>query len=371
MRCKNCGRKVKPGRYCTGCGMMQPPRVAKGLKVAVGVLGTLAVVLLLAVGYVVFVLEADRFTEPEQPQRLADLHDVTKSDSSKTEKPKKEETAKAEALEEEDTAEGAASEPEQTVQQSQPAAADEDSRSVPELPETEQQPSVDDEVKQIRSEYDQIEKNRQADRYDTISLRQSVTAWADGTQPVCIMLRDGADGIDFTRSYYFTDGFLRFAMLEADDACRLYFKDDVLLRLRYAADASKATNSVAYDGLDGDEGYDAWREFAMQEAYALYAETQLAAQERSEFILPDSSSRYLERKELTRLTKDECRLARNEIFARHGRRFADTALQAYFDGCSWYTGTTDPADFSESVFNEYEAANVALIRQYESEMGYR
>ena len=75
--------------------------------------------------------------------------------------------------------------------------------------------------------------------------------------------------------------------------------------------------------------------------------------------------------ELMGLSAEECRIARNELFARYGRRFQDETLQAYFDSLSWYNGTIDPEDFDESVFNEYEVANRDLIVQYEKEMGFR
>ena len=62
---------------------------------------------------------------------------------------------------------------------------------------------------------------------------------------------------------------------------------------------------------------------------------------------------------------------RNEIYARHGRRFKDPALQRYFDSLSWYNGTIEPSDFNDNVFNSYERANCILIIDYEREHGYR
>lgn len=91
----------------------------------------------------------------------------------------------------------------------------------------------------------------------------------------------------------------------------------------------------------------------------------------SEYILPESDSAYLTMSDLEGLTKEECRIARNELYARHGRRFDDEELQGYFDSCSWYEGTTAPADFDDSVLNEYEMANRDLIVRYEEEQGYR
>ena len=102
-----------------------------------------------------------------------------------------------------------------------------------------------------------------------------------------------------------------------------------------------------------------------------YAADYHSIKNNSEYILPGSDSRYYTMDELAGLTAEECRLARNELFARHGRKFQDEALQAYFDSLSWYHGTIEPEDFDESIFNEYEVANRDLIVQYEKDMGYR
>lgn len=90
-----------------------------------------------------------------------------------------------------------------------------------------------------------------------------------------------------------------------------------------------------------------------------------------DFILPDSSTRYLTKSDLYGLTSEQCRLARNEIYARHGRMFSDEGLQRYFESFSWYTPSIAPEDFQEAVLNDYEVANRDLIVEYEKEQGYR
>ena len=96
-----------------------------------------------------------------------------------------------------------------------------------------------------------------------------------------------------------------------------------------------------------------------------------SVEEPVQYVLPNSNSQYLTMEDLAGLTKEQCRLARNELYARHGRRFDDAELQGYFDSCDWYVGTISPGDFDDSVLNEYEIANRDLIVQYETEMGYR
>ncbi|MDE7187440.1 MAG: YARHG domain-containing protein [Lachnospiraceae bacterium] len=54
-------------------------------------------------------------------------------------------------------------------------------------------------------------------------------------------------------------------------------------------------------------------------------------------------------------------LAKNEIYARHGYIFTNEDLYNYFMGCIWYSPTCDAADFDDSVFNEYEKANLEIL----------
>lgn len=94
-------------------------------------------------------------------------------------------------------------------------------------------------------------------------------------------------------------------------------------------------------------------------------------EEPSEYILENSDSEYLTKDDLVGMTAEECRLARNELYARHGRMFDDEELRSYFESCSWYQGTIEAADFQESMLSDIEIANRDLIVEYEKEMGYR
>lgn len=95
-------------------------------------------------------------------------------------------------------------------------------------------------------------------------------------------------------------------------------------------------------------------------------------QQISEYMFPDSNTTYLTMDRLRGMTAEQAEIARNEIFARHGRLFNDAGLQAYFNQCSWYNGTIAPENFDSGVFNQYELANIQLISEYEDylENGY-
>jgi len=58
------------------------------------------------------------------------------------------------------------------------------------------------------------------------------------------------------------------------------------------------------------------------------------------------------------LSKDELRIARNEIYARRGRYFEAADLKARFEGFRWYS----PHTWNPKL-NAIEEANVALLDQ--------
>ncbi|WP_312427304.1 YARHG domain-containing protein [Lacrimispora sp.] len=87
-----------------------------------------------------------------------------------------------------------------------------------------------------------------------------------------------------------------------------------------------------------------------------------------EFVFPNSSDSLLQEPDLWNLSASQLRIARNEIYARHGRRFADVELQKYFNQCSWYKGTIDPKDFKEEALNETERFNIRLIHEQQKRM---
>ena len=134
-------------------------------------------------------------------------------------------------------------------------------------------------------------------------------------------------------------------------------------------------DDVAEDGYLTDELSDDDKDFAWlnEDSDALECKPTAAADEAAlnEFIFPHSDFENLKRLDIEGLSKGELKIARNEIYARHGRMFQDDSLQAYFNSCSWYTPSIAPEDFKESILNEVEIANRDLIVSYEKEMGYR
>lgn len=94
-----------------------------------------------------------------------------------------------------------------------------------------------------------------------------------------------------------------------------------------------------------------------------------ASADSSEYILPDSSIKLLTEQDIAGFSAAKLRLARNEIFARHGRIFNSEDLKTYFESKSWYHGTIQPDVFDASLdsrINEIEKENVGLIKTAEA-----
>jgi hypothetical protein len=77
-------------------------------------------------------------------------------------------------------------------------------------------------------------------------------------------------------------------------------------------------------------------------------------------IFPDSDRRLLASDDLKSLTKDQMRIARNEIYARHGYQFESRDLQQHFGKCGWYHPVGNYVELSS-----IEATNVDTIRRAE------
>ena len=228
-------------------------------------------------------------------------------------------------------------------------------------------------ITHIRELYNEIESNRQAGTYDAYDPENGVVYYFSDDDLIAITTQPNVENNAYRRFYYYQDGVLFFAYYEGSDSYRFYFCQGRLIRLRYTPDTAVSNTAANYDQAT-TENYLKWECRVLTEDAQLRLELSrlsAASESDSEYLLADSDSRYLTEDDLAGFTAEQCRLARNEIYARHGRRFSDPALQRYFDSLSWYNGTIEPSDFNDNVFNSYERANCILIIDYEREHGYR
>ncbi|MEY8426978.1 YARHG domain-containing protein [Lachnospiraceae bacterium 46-15] len=87
--------------------------------------------------------------------------------------------------------------------------------------------------------------------------------------------------------------------------------------------------------------------------------------ENDDYILPESNARFLTDADVAGLSLKEINYAKNEIYARHGRKFDSKELRDYFNSKDWYKGKIEPENFSDKVFNKYEKKNAKFLSQKE------
>lgn len=85
------------------------------------------------------------------------------------------------------------------------------------------------------------------------------------------------------------------------------------------------------------------------------------------YVLSESNTKYLKNKDVQGISKENLRLARNEIYARHGYIFSDGELTAFFKKKAWYNPTIKRSEWKDDVLNKYEKANVTFL--YSKEKG--
>lgn len=87
-----------------------------------------------------------------------------------------------------------------------------------------------------------------------------------------------------------------------------------------------------------------------------------------DYFFAESDSRYLTDEELSKYSSSDLELAKNEIYARRGRKFVTPRIAEYFESKAWYKGTIEPESFDakqDTIFNEFEFANIDKIIQWE------
>ncbi len=80
----------------------------------------------------------------------------------------------------------------------------------------------------------------------------------------------------------------------------------------------------------------------------------------------ETDKKYYTKEEFEKEPMLVIHLAKNEIYARHGYIFKNEDLYNYFMGCIWYSPTCNRQDFKDSVFNEYEKANLELLDELDT-----
>lgn len=92
-----------------------------------------------------------------------------------------------------------------------------------------------------------------------------------------------------------------------------------------------------------------WRAQALDETYG-----QKPADSRDGMVFPDSSNKALSAQDVTGKSSEEIWLAKNEIFARHGRNFTNPKLAEHFGKQPWYQ---PDSSYNDSKLSPLERRN--------------
>ena len=115
------------------------------------------------------------------------------------------------------------------------------------------------------------------------------------------------------------------------------------------ASAEKAKNKVHFGGNSENDDW----EFNRQA-------------EDNQYLLPDADTYFITEKNISWMDDNELILARNEFFARRGRKFSTKWISDYFSKQKWYHAKIEEKQFTSYLFNTYELTNLNFISAYEA-----
>ncbi len=99
----------------------------------------------------------------------------------------------------------------------------------------------------------------------------------------------------------------------------------------------------------------------------VYEITSMTYYDDKDYIIPQSGTKLLTNDDIKNLSKEQLALARNEIYARHGRKFQMAEFKNYFSKKSWYKENPNyNYDNEGSNLNEIESQNVAFLLSAEN-----
>ena len=152
--------------------------------------------------------------------------------------------------------------------------------------------------------------------------------------------------------------------IDMDDSCSAYNGQQVLIAVAQGTElymhgdiAASLFDASLGNSTGNDYTYIIWSE----SGGATSTSSVSSSSSSSDYILSNSSTTIIPTSQLEGMDAYSLYLARNEIYARHGRLFNNSNLQTYFNSKSWYHGSISPDSFSDSLLNETEKTNAKNI----------
>ena len=155
-----------------------------------------------------------------------------------------------------------------------------------------------------------------------------------------------------TRSWYY-DGFQN--LDELNDEVVTYNLDNYDCVEKNFSGSSDSAGSESSEVASEERGDTA-------ETEAAEVETSAATGGEDGQIFPDSSSQIIDTARIKALSDADLKYAINEIYARHGYIFKGEDLKNYYKQFSWYHESVPASQFTTSMFNSTEHANVDAMQ---------
>ena len=146
--------------------------------------------------------------------------------------------------------------------------------------------------------------------------------------------------------------------------------DDVYDQILMSVSDDRQVLRVSYMGVTEICTYNPDSTYSAQNAINFESKTNSANNQGNggsyynEFVFPYSDTQLLSAADVYYLSDWQLRIAINEIYARHGRKFKDKELQNYFNSLSWYSGIYEPAEFDkiqDGLLNDTEKKNLNTL----------
>lgn len=204
------------------------------------------------------------------------------------------------------------------------------------------------------------------------------------TMQVAQIMDSGFRGYDvYDQEYYIEDGRPEDSVrLMADDIIEVYGEYSGMTKMtRGINNVDEELFSITAEYIDLNQNVDSLADYwnlsssevavepVVEPEPVLPVEESPTQRVQWDYIFLNSDTKLLSDAELEAVTPEDLRIGKNEIYARHGRRFSSGDLQAWFDSKSWYVGSIEADAFDEGVLNQNEKDNVKKIVSFQEKKG--
>ena len=140
--------------------------------------------------------------------------------------------------------------------------------------------------------------------------------------------------------------------------------------------AASSSNQQSQDSSQStDPAYNEYNNYTSKNEYNSYTNNNYTRNNSSSsnktggYIISYSIDVLLTLSDIQGLSKQQLRYARNEIYARHGRKFQSQDLRNYFNSKSWYQGVIEPSNFNDkTMLTNIEIKNIQFLKSVENSM---